>query len=116
MTRSLIAWFSLFASTAIHALGKAYRKDFSLPNLKLPFNNRKGFYIVIPAQDVEESPLPNTFIQVSWYDTREVAFTNLSFTNKLQKDHPIQMQVTRQGKSFHCTTQELTSVHTALPV
>ncbi|GKA27270.1 DNA mismatch repair protein MSH4 [Tanacetum coccineum] len=37
-------------SEAIHNLANMYRKEFKLPNLKIPFNNRHGFYFNIPQQ------------------------------------------------------------------
>ncbi|GKE71783.1 DNA mismatch repair protein MSH4 [Tanacetum coccineum] len=37
-------------SEAIHNLANKYRKEFKLPNLKIPFNNRHGFYFNIPQQ------------------------------------------------------------------
>ncbi|KAG9145174.1 hypothetical protein Leryth_008959 [Lithospermum erythrorhizon] len=50
-------------SEAIHSLANKYREDFKLPNLKIPFNNRQGFYFSIPRKDIEGN-LPNKFIQV----------------------------------------------------
>lgn len=49
--------------TAIHNLANKYREEFKLPNLKLPFNNRQGFYFSIPHKDVQ-GKLPSKFIQV----------------------------------------------------
>ena len=49
--------------TAIHNLANKYREDFKLPNLKIPFNNRHGFYFNIPQKDIQ-GKLPNKFIQV----------------------------------------------------
>uniref|UniRef100_A0A803L5G6 DNA mismatch repair protein MSH4 n=1 Tax=Chenopodium quinoa TaxID=63459 RepID=A0A803L5G6_CHEQI len=51
-------------SEAIHKLTNKYREDFKLPNLKLPFNNRQGFYFSIPQKDVQEK-LPSKFIQLN---------------------------------------------------
>ncbi|XP_040988270.1 DNA mismatch repair protein MSH4 isoform X2 [Juglans microcarpa x Juglans regia] len=51
-------------SEAIHNLANKYREDFKLPNLKLPFNNRQGFYFSIPQKDVQ-GKLPNKFIQLN---------------------------------------------------
>lgn len=49
--------------TAIHSLANKYREDFKLPNLKIPFNNRHGFYFNIPQKDIQ-GKLPSKFIQV----------------------------------------------------
>lgn len=49
--------------TAIHNLANKYRGDFNLPNLKLPFNSRHGFYFSIPQKDIQ-GKLPSQFIQV----------------------------------------------------
>ncbi|KAG5588937.1 hypothetical protein H5410_039451 [Solanum commersonii] len=50
-------------SEAIHSLANKYRQDFKLPNLKIPFNNRQGFYFSIPQKDIQ-GKLPSKFIQV----------------------------------------------------
>ncbi|KAM3364807.1 hypothetical protein ACQJBY_014893 [Aegilops geniculata] len=50
-------------SEAIHNLATKYREEFTLPNLKIPYNNRLGFYFIIPQRDITEK-LPNKFIQV----------------------------------------------------
>ncbi|PON97698.1 DNA mismatch repair [Trema orientale] len=50
-------------SEAIHNLANKYRQDFKLPNLKLPFNSRHGFYLSIPQKDIQ-GKLPSQFIQV----------------------------------------------------
>ncbi|XP_023521478.1 DNA mismatch repair protein MSH4-like [Cucurbita pepo subsp. pepo] len=50
-------------SEAIHNLANKYREEYKLPNLKLPFNNRQGFYLSIPRKDVQ-GKLPSKFIQV----------------------------------------------------
>ncbi|CAK9311117.1 unnamed protein product [Citrullus colocynthis] len=50
-------------SEAIHDLANKYREEYKLPNLKLPFNNRQGFYLSIPHKDVQ-GKLPSKFIQV----------------------------------------------------
>jgi DNA mismatch repair protein MSH4 len=34
-----------------------------MPNLKIPYNNRHGFYFIIPQKDITDR-LPNKFIQV----------------------------------------------------
>lgn len=52
---------------AIHNLANKYREEYKLPNLKLPFNNRQGFYLSIPRKDVQ-GKLPSKFIQVN-HDT-----------------------------------------------
>eukprot|EP00897_Mesotaenium_endlicherianum_P005294 jgi/Mesen1/4793/ME000243S03968 len=70
-------------SEAIHALGKTYREDLALPNLKMPFNNRRGFYISVPSKALGEAEVPKHLFQ----------------------------QVTQHGKNIHCTTQELTSLN-----
>lgn len=51
----------------MHELAKRYREEYDLPNLKLPYNGKQGFYISIPAKDVENEPLPRVFIQVRSY-------------------------------------------------
>ncbi|KAK1376365.1 DNA mismatch repair protein MSH4 [Heracleum sosnowskyi] len=50
-------------SEAIHSLANKYREEYKLPNLKIPFNNRQGFYFSIPHKDVQ-GKLPSKFIQV----------------------------------------------------
>ncbi|KZV50723.1 MUTS-like protein 4 [Dorcoceras hygrometricum] len=50
-------------SEAIHNLARKYREDYKLPNLKIPFNNRQGFYFSIPQKDIQGN-LPRKFIQV----------------------------------------------------
>ena len=50
--------------TAIHNLANKYREEFKLSNLKIPFNNRHGFYFNIPQKDIQ-GKLPNKFIQVA---------------------------------------------------
>ncbi|KAA3460266.1 DNA mismatch repair protein MSH4 isoform X2 [Gossypium australe] len=50
-------------SEAIHNLANMYREEYKLPNLKLPFNNRRGFYFSIPRKDIQ-GKLPSKFIQV----------------------------------------------------
>uniref|UniRef100_N1QSN2 MutS protein-4-like protein n=1 Tax=Aegilops tauschii TaxID=37682 RepID=N1QSN2_AEGTA len=67
-------------SEAIHNLATKYREEFTLPNLKIPYNNRLGFYFIIPLRDITEK-LPNKFIQV-----------------------------VRHGKNVHCSSFELASV------
>ncbi|KAJ4831587.1 MutS protein msh4, partial [Turnera subulata] len=52
-----------FYVKAIHNLANTYREGFKLPNLKLPFNNRQGFYLSIPHKDIQ-GKLPSKFIQV----------------------------------------------------
>ncbi|KAF9689900.1 hypothetical protein SADUNF_Sadunf01G0140400 [Salix dunnii] len=51
-------------SEAIHNLANTYREDFKLPNLKLPFNNRQGFYFSVPQKDIQ-GKLPSKFIQLN---------------------------------------------------
>ncbi|KAG6635996.1 hypothetical protein CIPAW_11G081300 [Carya illinoinensis] len=68
-------------SEAIHNLANKYREDFKLPNLKLPFNNRQGFYYSIPQKDVQ-GKLPSKFIQVL-----------------------------KHGNNIHCSTLELASLN-----
>ncbi|GMH09551.1 hypothetical protein Nepgr_011392 [Nepenthes gracilis] len=50
-------------SEAIHNLANKNREDFNLPNLKLHFKSRQGFYFGIPQKDVQ-GKLPSQFIQV----------------------------------------------------
>ncbi|XP_063943830.1 DNA mismatch repair protein MSH4 isoform X3 [Daucus carota subsp. sativus] len=54
-------------SEAIHSLANKYREEYKLPNLKIPFNNRQGFYFSIPQKDVQ-GKLPSKFIQVANYN------------------------------------------------
>ncbi|CAO2819470.1 unnamed protein product [Amaranthus hypochondriacus] len=68
-------------SEAIHKLTNKYREDFKLPNLKLPFNNRQGFYLSIPQKEVQ-GKLPSKFIQV-----------------------------VKHGNNLHCSTLELASLN-----
>ncbi|XP_008238446.1 PREDICTED: DNA mismatch repair protein MSH4 [Prunus mume] len=68
-------------SEAIHNLANKYREDFKLPNLKIPFNNRKGFYFSIPHKDIQ-GKLPSQFIQVL-----------------------------KHGNNLHCSTLELASLN-----
>ncbi|KAL3829897.1 hypothetical protein ACJIZ3_018699 [Penstemon smallii] len=68
-------------SEAIHNLANKYRQDFKLPNLKIPFNNRQGFYFSIPQRDIQ-GKLPNKFIQVI-----------------------------KQGNNMHCSSLELASLN-----
>uniref|UniRef100_A0A0E0Q8C2 DNA mismatch repair proteins mutS family domain-containing protein n=1 Tax=Oryza rufipogon TaxID=4529 RepID=A0A0E0Q8C2_ORYRU len=68
-------------SEAIHNLANKYREDFKLPNLKIPYNNRLGFYFIVPQKDITER-LPNKFIQV-----------------------------VRHGKNVHCSSLELASLN-----
>ncbi|KAK4794789.1 hypothetical protein SAY86_012783 [Trapa natans] len=68
-------------SEAIHGLASKYRGEFNIPNLKLPFNNRQGFYFSIPYKDVQ-GKLPRKFIQVM-----------------------------KHGNNIHCSTLELTSLN-----
>ncbi|XP_022859275.1 DNA mismatch repair protein MSH4-like, partial [Olea europaea var. sylvestris] len=67
-------------SEAIYNLANKYREDFNLPNLKIPFNNRQGFYFSIPQKDIK-GKLPSKFIQVI-----------------------------KQGNNIHCSSLELASV------
>ncbi|KAF5935598.1 hypothetical protein HYC85_026727 [Camellia sinensis] len=50
-------------SEAIHKLANQYREDFKVPNLKIPFNKRQGFYFSIPQKDIQ-GKVPSKFIQV----------------------------------------------------
>uniref|UniRef100_A0A6N2K4K7 DNA mismatch repair proteins mutS family domain-containing protein n=1 Tax=Salix viminalis TaxID=40686 RepID=A0A6N2K4K7_SALVM len=68
-------------SEAIHNLANKYREEFKLPNLKLPFNNRQGFYFSIPQKDIQ-GKLPSKFIQVM-----------------------------KHGNNIHCSTLELASLN-----
>ncbi|XP_030467620.1 DNA mismatch repair protein MSH4 [Syzygium oleosum] len=68
-------------SEAIHNLATKYREEFKLPNLKLPFNNRQGFYFSIPQKDIQ-GKLPSKFIQV-----------------------------VKHGNNIHCSTLELASLN-----
>ncbi|CAH8337856.1 unnamed protein product [Eruca vesicaria subsp. sativa] len=68
-------------SEAIHNLARKYREEFNLPNLKLPFNNRQGFFFRIPQKDVQ-GKLPSKFTQV-----------------------------VKHGKNIHCSSLELASLN-----
>ncbi|KAI3990615.1 hypothetical protein MKX01_022915 [Papaver californicum] len=68
-------------SEAIHNLANKDREDFHLPNLKIPFNNRQGFYFSIPRRDINGN-LPGKFIQVL-----------------------------KHGNNIHCSTLELASLN-----
>nr|XP_043610732.1 DNA mismatch repair protein MSH4 [Erigeron canadensis] len=68
-------------SEAIHNLANKYREDFKLPNLKIPFNIRHGFYFNIPQKDIQ-GKLPSKFIQVM-----------------------------KHGNSIHCSTLDLASLN-----
>jgi len=52
-------------SPAIHELAKKYREDLNLPNLKVPFNSNRGFYISFPVKDLQKASMPSIFSQVS---------------------------------------------------
>ncbi|KAF3772431.1 DNA mismatch repair protein [Nymphaea thermarum] len=52
------------SSEAIHHLASKYRENFKLPDLKLLFNNRQGFYFSI-AQKCVNGKLPSQFIQLN---------------------------------------------------
>nr|XP_024357253.1 DNA mismatch repair protein MSH4-like isoform X5 [Physcomitrium patens]XP_024357262.1 DNA mismatch repair protein MSH4-like isoform X5 [Physcomitrium patens] len=56
----------VFSSTseAIHELARRYREEFNLPNLKMPFNNNRGFYISFPEKDLKQTSIPSIFNQV----------------------------------------------------
>lgn len=49
--------------TAIYNLANKYREEFKMPNLKISYNNRQGFYFSIPKKDTS-GELPDKFIQV----------------------------------------------------
>ncbi|KAK6781483.1 hypothetical protein RDI58_019279 [Solanum bulbocastanum] len=68
-------------SEAIHSLANKYRQDFKLPNLKIPFNNRQGFYFSIPQKDIQRK-MPSKFIQV-----------------------------VKHGNNLHCSSLELASLN-----
>ncbi|KQK16202.1 hypothetical protein BRADI_1g27377v3 [Brachypodium distachyon] len=68
-------------SEAIHNLATKYREECQLPNLKIPYNNRLGFYFIIPQKDIT-GKLPSKFIQV-----------------------------VRHGKNVHCSSFELASLN-----
>ncbi|CAM6026782.1 unnamed protein product [Sphagnum balticum] len=69
-------------SEAIHELAKEYREQQNLPNLKMPFNDKRGYYISIPVKDLKGIVLPSFFIQV-----------------------------TKQKGTIYCSTAELTSLN-----
>ncbi|KAL7123430.1 hypothetical protein ACP275_01G104000 [Erythranthe tilingii] len=68
-------------SEAIYNLASKYRKDFKVPNLKIPYNNRQGFYFSIPQKDTQ-GKLPSKFIQV-----------------------------VKHGNNIHCSSLELASLN-----
>nr|CAB3457960.1 unnamed protein product [Digitaria exilis] len=68
-------------SEAIHNLANKYREEYNMPNLKIPYNIRQGFYFIIPQKDITDR-LPNKFIQV-----------------------------VRHGKNVHCSSLELASLN-----
>ncbi|KAK6157959.1 hypothetical protein DH2020_005273 [Rehmannia glutinosa] len=68
-------------SEAIYNLANKYREDFKLPNLKIPYNNRQGFYFSIPQKDIQ-GKLPSKFIQVL-----------------------------KHGNNIHCSSLELSSLN-----
>ncbi|CAN7132284.1 unnamed protein product [Brassica rapa subsp. narinosa] len=68
-------------SEAIHNLARKYREEFNLPNLKLPFNNRQGFFFRISQKEVQ-GKLPSKFTQV-----------------------------VKHGKNIHCSSLELASLN-----
>ncbi|CAL9107996.1 unnamed protein product [Musa textilis] len=68
-------------SEAIHNLANKYREKFKLPNLKIPYNNRQGFYFSIPQKGIS-GKLPDKFIQVM-----------------------------KHGKNIHCSSFELASLN-----
>ncbi|EER99382.2 DNA mismatch repair protein MSH4 [Sorghum bicolor] len=68
-------------SEAVHNLAKQYREEYNMPNLKMPYNTRQGFYFMIPQKDITDR-LPNKFIQV-----------------------------VRHGKNIHCSSLELASLN-----
>ncbi|KAH6771748.1 MUTS-like protein 4 [Perilla frutescens var. hirtella] len=68
-------------SEAIYNLANKYREDFKLPNLKIPYNSRQGFYFSIPQKDIQGKP-PKKFIQVI-----------------------------RHGNNIHCSSLELASLN-----
>ncbi|XP_047951485.1 DNA mismatch repair protein MSH4 isoform X1 [Salvia hispanica] len=68
-------------SEAIYNLANKYREDFKLPNLKIPYNSRQGFYFNIPQKEIQ-GKLPNKFIQVN-----------------------------RHGNNIHCSSLELASLN-----
>ncbi|KAF3335531.1 DNA mismatch repair protein MSH4 [Carex littledalei] len=68
-------------SEAIHDLATKYRAEFNMPNLKIPYNNRQGFYFSIPQKEIS-GKLPDKFIQV-----------------------------VKHGKNVHCSSFELASLN-----
>ncbi|KAH7659782.1 DNA mismatch repair protein MutS clamp domain-containing protein [Dioscorea alata] len=69
-------------SEELYNLANKYREEYKLPNLKIPFNNRQGFYFSIPQKDVN-GKLLGKFIQVMkhgrniHYSTFELASLNV---------------------------------------
>jgi len=55
--------FLTYFIAAIHNLASKYREEYNMPNLKIPYNIRQGFYFIIPQKDITDR-LPNKFIQV----------------------------------------------------
>ncbi|KAL2903071.1 DNA mismatch repair protein MSH4 [Bienertia sinuspersici] len=79
-------------SEAIHKLTNKYREEFNLPNLKLPFNSRQGFYFSVPHKDVQ-GKLPSKFIQmVAWllmhHNCFDIFVDHLGHGGLLEDLHP----------------------------
>ncbi|EPS66790.1 hypothetical protein M569_07983, partial [Genlisea aurea] len=68
-------------SEAIHNLANKYREEFGLPNLRLLYNNRQGFYFSIPQKDIQH------------------------------KLHSKFIQVIKHGNNIHCSSPELASLN-----
>ncbi|KAM0937558.1 putative DNA mismatch repair protein MutS, clamp [Dioscorea sansibarensis] len=67
-------------SKAMQYLANKYCEECKLPNLKIPFNSRQGFFFSIPQKD-QNRKLPGKF-----------------------------MQVMKHGKNIHCSTFEFAYV------
>lgn len=57
-------YHSVHLLAAIHELGIKYQKEFDMPKLRLVYNQRQGFHIVISESDLQQNCLPNVFLQV----------------------------------------------------
>ncbi|KAA8521355.1 hypothetical protein F0562_012026 [Nyssa sinensis] len=99
-------------SEAIHKLANKYREDFKLPNLKIPFKNRQGFYFSIPQKDIQGN-LPSKFIQVVKEIFLLICISEISSCDFLLIFYELvsKNQVLKHGNNIHCSTLELASLN-----
>ena len=101
-----------YCIAAIHNLASKYREEYNMPNLKIPYNIRQGFYFIIPQKDIT-GRLPNKFIQVYEHHlTKQLVSYNMITIICLFIIHEFLIinQVVRHGKNVHCSSLELASV------